>query len=411
VTAPPGDDGVEALRERLRQYTAERHPLQHATAQFHLGGLLLGRGELEDAEVAFAAAAALFDARGARPEGAKALNGLGATLRAAGRLELAARALEHAVTGLADAGLPLEEGAARFNQGLVLREQGRTKAAAEALARSAELLDPARVPTHAAAAARELGAARLALGELDAAEAALLDAIALADRAADEPGRAAAANTLGLVRLARGDAGAAGDAFATAAAANPRSVRPEAYAMAKANLALACEQRGGAAAARLAARQALAAPEVPAPVRAQAAAVLERLGTDPGDLRAVLEAEGPDGRARLVREELARSADAGEDEVAADMRAWVLAHTASALDPADVAELWLGGLLELPPAALERLAHHAVAAVAEGDRDARDDFRQAVTRAMARFGIPQWLRLQEVFSRAAEAVGDPRGWR
>ena len=74
-------DVVAELHERLRRHPADQHPLQHATAQFHLGGVLLSDGELEAAEHAFAQAAALFAARGARPEQAKALVGLGATMR------------------------------------------------------------------------------------------------------------------------------------------------------------------------------------------------------------------------------------------------------------------------------------------------------------------------------------------
>lgn len=405
-------DPVEGLRESLQKHPADRDPLQHATAQFHLGGVLLDRGALDEAEDAFTAAAALFGARGARPEQAKALNGLGAALRAAGRLDLAARALEHATGGLASAGLSLEEGAARFNLGLVLRENEMAEPAAGALARARELLDPARVPAQAAAAARELGATQLMLGRLEDAEATLSEAIALAERARDEAARGAAANTLGLVRLADGRAQLAAEAFALAAAASPRSVRPEPFAMAKANLALAYEQAGAPERARMTARQAIATPGASEPVRDQATQVLARLGRGGSDLRRVLEAEqSDDARSRIVREELLRSAAADDHDLVADARAWLDAYTSEAIEPVEVAELWLGGLLELPPQGLERLVRSALQAAAELDPDARDEFRQAVTRAMARFHIPQWMRLQDVFSRAADDTGDPGPWR
>lgn len=409
------DDVVAELRDRLRRHPAHTQPLQHATAQFHLGGVMLAEGAVDDAEAAFAEAVALFGARGARAEQAKALNGLGATLRTAGRPALAARAFEHAAAGLAEAGLPLDEGAARCNLGVVLREDGRAEDGAAELRRAVDLLDPAEVPAQAAAAARELGITLLGLGALEPAEAVLLDAVALADRILDEPARAAATNALGLVRLSTGRPQEAVEAFAATAAASPRGVRPEAFAMAKANLALACERSGAPAPARLAARQALASPAADEPVRAQAAGILERLGSDDADdLRVVLEEERTDeGRARIVREELLRAADvAGEADLVADMRPWLRAHTESEeLEPVAVAELWLGGLLELPPDALERLARAAVSASMDLDDDARETFRSAVGRAMARFHVPQMMRLQDVFATAAADVGDPSSWR
>jgi len=404
-------DPVDELRERLVRHPAERDPLQHATAHFHLGGVLLGRSDLDQAEESFAAAAALFGARGARPEQAKALNGLGATLRADGRLELAARAFAHAAAGLAAAGLRLDEGAARFNLGLVLREAGDTAEAVAALSRAVELLEPDEVPAQAAAATRELGVTRFERGDLAAAETDLSAAVELADRVGDHPSRAAAANALGLVRLAAGSSQEAMQALRTAVAASPRAVRPEAFAMAKANLALACERAGAPERARLAARQAVAAPAVPEPVRLQAAGVLERLGPGGSDLRAVLEDEEPSERPLLVREELLRVVDATDDELMRDMRGWIEAHVASGLEAEDVAELWLGGLLELPPEALTRVVHGALAAGMAADEVAREEFRAAVTRAMVRFHVPQWMRLQDVFSQAALDVGDAGSWR
>jgi tetratricopeptide (TPR) repeat protein len=408
--------GVEAdpeveLRERLRRHRPETHPLQHATAQFHLGTVLLERGRLDDAEEAFTAAAALFGARGARPEQAKALNGLGATLRDAGRLDIAARAFEHAAVGLHAAGLRLEEGAARFNLGLVLRERGEVDAAETALAAATALLDADQVPGQAAAAARELGTARLTLGDLDGAVVACTSAVALADRAGDHASRAAAANTLGLALLAGDRVAEAVEAFVTAVAASPRAVRPEAFATAKSNLALAHERAGDAPRARLAARQALAPPAAPDPVRVQATAVLERLGAGDADLRVVLEQEDLDGRARLVREELLRVADADPDAATTEMGAWVQVHVGSSLEPVEVAELWLGGLLELPAEAMERLVRGALLSLAALEPEDRETFRHAVARAMARFHVPQWMRLQDVFTDAADRVGDSGPWR
>ena len=411
---PQGADAdvLAELRERLRRHPADVRPLQHATAQFHLGTVLLGDGAVDDAEAAFAEAAALFGSRGAQAEQAKALNGLGATLRTGGRPGLAARAFAHAAQAFAAAGLPLEEGAARYNLGVALREEGRSAEATDELRLSVELLDPERVPAQAAASAREHGVTLLMLGDLEQAERVLADAVALAEGARDEVARGAAANALGLALLSGGRPVDAAEWFVTAAAANPRGVRPAAFAMAKANLALACDQSGAPAQARLAARQALGVPTVAEPVRSQAEELLQRLGDAKEDLRVVLETEATDdGRARIVREELRRAADLTEAALADDMRPWIHAHTASELDPVAVAELWLGGLLELPPDELERIARAAVAASMDFDDEARETFRVAVTRAMARFHVPQMMRLQDIFTSAADAVGDAEAWR
>ena len=382
-----------------------------AVARFHLGGALLQRGRYDDAEAAFAAAAELFAKRGSRAEQAKAMNGLGAALRAAGRVELAVQALEHAAAGFEATGPALDEGAARFNLGLALREDGRVGDAAGAFERAVALLDPATVPAQAAAAMRELGATRLALGELQEAEQALGAAVDLAERAADAPGRGAAANTLGIARLAQGRPEDAQDAFRTALASSPRSLRPEAFAMAQANLALACERSGAPERARLAARQALEVRDAPEAVVAQARAVAERLGPGEHDLRTALEDEPLERRELRVREELRRTADLAEDRCTADMREWVDVHLTTELDPADVAELWLAGLLELPPEAMERLIGATVDVMSELDAEPREAFRTAVARAMARFHVPQMLRLQDLFERAAQAIGDAGSWR
>jgi hypothetical protein len=93
------------------------------------------------------------------------------------------------------------------------------------------------------------------------------------------------------------------------------------------------------------------------------------------------------------------------------MREWIAALGSSALEPVEVAELLLSGLLELPPDAFEQLIDAAVgAATTSADAD-RDAFREAVSRAMARFHVPQWMRLQDAFARAAERTGDLGPWR
>jgi tetratricopeptide (TPR) repeat protein len=409
VTAGAQADPIEEeLRDRLRRWTPERHPLKHATTQFHLGSVLLDRDDHEGAELAFATASALFRLRGARPEEAKALNGLGATLRAAGRLDLATQALGHAAAGLAAAGLPLEEGAAHFNLGLVLRDRGEPAHAQTAFARAVELLDPAQVPAQASAALRELAATRLQHGDAEGAEASFAAAMALADRAADEAARGAAANGLGLARLAADRPADAVLPLRTAVAANPRALRPHAFAMAQANLATALERTGDGPGARLAARQAAAVPGVPAPVAQQVAGVLERLGRDEADLAAVLAAASLDERGAIAREEVARAAVAPH---AADARDWVVAHAAWSGDPAEVAELWLGAVLELPAAALEPMVRSLVEATVAAGAEDRETVRSATSRAMSRFHVPQMLRLQEVFGDAARDLGDPEPWR
>ena len=51
----------EELRARLDCYPAVRYPMQHATAQFHLGVLMANAGRLEEAGRALETASSLFD--------------------------------------------------------------------------------------------------------------------------------------------------------------------------------------------------------------------------------------------------------------------------------------------------------------------------------------------------------------
>ncbi|MGH3666364.1 MAG: hypothetical protein ACRDU8_09820, partial [Egibacteraceae bacterium] len=78
------DDAITVLQGRLRHYPADRYPVQHATARFHLGQVLLDRGTAAAAEVELRTAAGLFDPRRLPVEHAKATNLLGAALRALG---------------------------------------------------------------------------------------------------------------------------------------------------------------------------------------------------------------------------------------------------------------------------------------------------------------------------------------
>lgn len=384
------------LEQRLVRYDATRYPVQHATTRFHLGVALTDAGRVEEAIESLASAVELFDPEALPVEHAKALNALGAGLRLAGQLEQAVSAFERAAELFERSGLEQEHGAALFNLGLVRRERD-PAAAAGCFRRSAALL----VGGQEAAAARELGATLLALGELDEATRTLERAAELAERG-DAAGYGGALNALGLARLASGGAEAATDSFRQAAGAHPRSVRPAEFAMAKANLALAYEQLGDTPRARLAARQALGVAEPPVPVAAQAAAVLERLGgATANDLQLVLE-QGPQACWEgIVREELAREVDAPADERRADAVAWIDGSSV------ERAEAWLGGLLELPPESMETLIRSALEALKSRDAAVKERFRADVSRAAARFHVPQLLRLEEIFRRVAAELGEP----
>lgn len=411
---PDGLIGVEGtatedeLRRRLDRHPADRYPVQHATARFHLGVALARAGRLDEAEEHLAAACRLFPADGMPAEHGKAANGRGAVLRLLGRPAEAAATFADAASMFERAGLPLEQGAAVFNLGLAERERG-GGGGEDAFRRARTLLDPDRVPAQAGAAARELGVSLLAAGRLDEAVACLRDAVDLAGRAGDGPGLAGAANVLGVAHLALGDAGAAADSLEQSVAASPRSVRPDGYAMAKANLALAHEARGGTAQARLAAQQALATPGAPVPVQAQAADVLARLGDEPGAVWAVLDDLPPGRWPAVVRDELARWVDAGPERRASEAAAWVRGQARRAAAGEDLAEVLLGVLAELPPAAMEAVIHSVVAAAATA-ADGPETFVAQCSRAMARFAVPQWMRLRDRFERASADAGLDAAW-
>lgn len=385
---------VRELEERLDRYDAERYPVQHATARFHLGVALTDAGRAEEAIESLMRAVALFDPELLPVEHAKAVNALGAARRLAGDPEGAGVEFEQAATLFERVGLEQEHGAALYNLGLVCREAD-PSAAVECFRRAASLL----AGGHEAAAARELGATLLQLGELGEATQ-VLERTVEAARRGDAAGLGGTLNALGLVQLAAGKDDDAVESFREAAAAHPRGIRPAEFAMAKANLALAFERAGDVRRARLAARQALGVTALPEPVEAQASAILARLGPAGDDLLGVLLEEREERREGLVREELVRSAGDSDAERLAEATTWIDGS-------GELAGLWLGALLELPPASMERLVRSALEALSSRDPDVQERFRGHVSRAAARFHMPQLLRLEEVFRRNAAELGQP----
>ncbi len=405
------DAAISELRGRLLRYPEDRYPVQHATTQFHLGvALLNANGSVEEAEAALRTSCRLFHPERLPLEHAKARNMLGVALRTAGNPAEAVDAFAAAAAGFERQDRPLEQAAALYNLGLVQRDTGDPDAAAECFEQSGRLFGERKLPQQASAAARELGATLLAQGALDAATSALEQAVELADQARDRAGLGSAANTLGLTHLAAGNGAQAVEAFRTAVVACPRSVRREGYAMAKANLALAFEQIGDAARARLAARQARDTPDAPEPVRAQASAVLARLGDEPGDLQTVLEQEPVAAWPAVVREELVRWADLGEAERRAELAAWIDGQLARPGSGPDLAEAWLGMLLEMPPDAMQALIRSCLEALGRHEEDAQERFRFQVARAMPRFPVPQFIRLGDTFNHIAEELGQKAAW-
>jgi tetratricopeptide (TPR) repeat protein len=390
---------IEELEQRLLRFPADRYPVQHATAQFHLGVALTNARAPEEAQPALERAIALFAEVGLEPERAKALNALGAALREAGEIDRAAEAFAEAADAFAEQQLPLEEGAARFNLGLVRRDP-------EELQCARALFGEGRAGAQAAAAERELGAVLLEQGDVDEAAVVLEQAASLSERAGDEAGRGAAVNALGLACLAAGRTTDAIELFRLAVACHPRSVRPADFAMAKANLALAYERGRDAARARLAARQALGVAEAPTSVAQEAEGVLARLGPVSDDLAAVLDDEREERRGAIVREEVVRWSDAVPVQRLADAELWVEAQLARP----ELAESWLGSLLELPPDAMERVIRSALEALASRGADDAERFRLDIVAASVRFHVPQLERLRATFERIWVKIGGPGSW-
>lgn len=405
------DGDLETLHSRLRRYPPEQYPVQHAVTRFHLGVALLQAGRPDEALATLDLALAGFTASGLTLEAAKAANMRGVALRELGDLAAAAASFTAAAAAFAALGQPLEEAAASYNDGLVRRLLGEGDRAQPALARAAELFTAANLPVQSAAAARELGTLLFVDGRPGEAIGLLSDAVQRARDGGDAPGTGAAANTLGLAYLAVQNPSEAVGAFRSAAGAHPRSLRPVEHAMAKANLALAYERGGDPGRARLAAGQALGVRAIPGPVRRQAAAVLERLPPVTGsELFDVLEADPTQEWPGVLRDEITRWADASPSERATAASEWVEGVLRRSGRGPELTEALFNALLELPPAAYERIVEALVRASGPLTDAAAQRF-QAITRSgMARFPVPQWQRLAATFERAAERGGVRAGW-
>lgn len=406
-------DLLDELSARLDRYPAERYPVQHATAQFHLGSALAGLGRLDEARRALTLARTLFAADRMPVEHAKVRNALGALARMAGRLDEAEAEFSAAAQEFARQGLRAERGAAEFNLGLLRRDRHDDEAALPALRLARELFDPHQTPAESAAAAREIAACLLTLGRPDEAKDLLAEAAPLAARAGDAAGFGAIANLSGLAALALDDPPGAVESLTAALAAQPRSVRPAEHAMVKANLALAHERGSAPARARLAAAQALAVPEAAEPVKALAAAILSRVGASACALPAVLDETGQDHWPALLRDELTRWADLPDDTRADAAAAWVAAVTERPTVMVEWTHAWLGALLELPGpvvAILVGASADGLAALARDDHDTVETFREVLCRAMVRFPDPQWMRLRGLFTAAATERGLAGSW-
>lgn len=402
----------ETLVERLSRFPADRYPVQHATTQFHLGSQLLQRGELVPAVEALTVSRELFSRAGMRVEAAKSAVMLGVAHRSAGRLREAAHAFTEAGEALAGMDSPAEQGAAAYNLGLVRQDAGDLDPACSAWTQAREHFLAAGLPAQAAAAARDHGACRLTSGAVEEALPLLEQAAALAERAGDDPGVAAAANVLGLAHLAAGDASAAVGVLRRALAFVPRATRPGEHAMVKANLALAHEQSGSTSRARLCAVQALALPSADVAVRTQASALLTRNpGRSDEDLLRVLDDEERDQWPALVREEVLRVVDASAEQRAALVRGLLDGALARSAQAYDLVEALLQVVLELPPHPYDAVVEAVVAAVADRPEAEAERLRGVVASALARFALPQWQRLAASLNAAADACGQPAGWR
>lgn len=404
------DERLAELRTLLLRHRADRSPIEHATLQFHLGATLLEFDRPDQAVPALRVSTELFETRGRDVERAKALNLLGAALLHLDDTAGATDALVAAAELFGAHEQPLELGAARYNLGLVQRRQGDHRSAAGCFAEALERFGHAEVPHQASAAARELGACRLELGETRTAAESLERARELAEATGDRLHVGAAANLLGLARLATEEPEAAAEAFRLAASAYPRQLDPPNHAMATANLALAHEQRGDVSRARLAAWRAAAVPGAAPPVAEQAAATLQRLGRPGNDLVAVLDHEPSPGWAAELGPNLTALLDVDTAERERMLGAWVEGQVAEGRDGTALAAALLDVLLELPPEQMETLVLGLLAGATHGSDAVAERFRAQIRRAMARFHVPQWQRLESVFARLAAEVGDGRGW-
>lgn len=402
--------GRETLQARLRRFPADRYPVQHATAQFHLGSQQLQGGDAADALAALTTAARLFAVAGLALEQGKCELMLGIALRSAGRPAQAAAVFERAEAALGALGATAERGAAAYNLGLVHRDQGDDEAACRAWDRAGQAFLAAGQPRQAAAALRDQGSTLLAAGQPQPALAALHRAAELADQAGDAAGVGSTGNVLGLAQLAAGDPPTAVATLRRALRPFSRSVRPAEHAMVKANLALAHERCGDTARARLAAAQVLAIGAAAPAVRQQAMQLLARLpGGD--DLWQVLDAAAPPEWPGELREELLRALDldpAGRHAVVRGFLDGLLSRDATATA---LAESFLTVLLELPPTPYGELVESVVAGCAGRPDEEVDRLQAVLASAMARFAMPQWQRLVACLNSTATAAGAPATWR
>jgi len=407
-------EALAALRDRTLRYPPARYPVQHATAQFHLGVALTEAGRYEDAARALAEAVRLFPADQMPGEQAAAANALGAAWRARGRLDEAAAAFVQAREGFERAGRAPEVAAALHNLGLVEVQRGRPQVAARRLAEALkkfEACGSAAGAAGAAAAARELGAAHLAAGDVERATTTLAGAVERAGAAGSEAGVGAAANLLGLALLAADRPDAAVEAFRRSAGANPRRVRPAGYAVAKANLALAWRRAGDPDRAGLAAGQALATPTLPDAAREVALEACGGAEPSPGALTAVMAEEAESEWAALARQEMNRWLDLGEGGREQEARAW-LDGVASRPDRApQLLAAWFGALLELPTASMASLLGSVLAALATRNDAAQEVFRRWSSRATVTFAVPQLVRLHDMLEQLGEEAGVGGPWR
>lgn len=402
---------TDRLRSRLERYPADRYPAQHATAQFHLGTVLLEAQQLPEALDALGAAERLFAQIGMRLERAKAMMMQGIARRAVGDTDIAEREFASAAEIFAAVDQPSEVAAARFNLGLVRAEAGDLAAAWEAFATAYVGFRAAGHPLWAAAAAREHGIGRFNGGEPAAAIPLLEDAIELAGDA-DPNGAGAAANVLGLAQLSVGQPAAAVTSFRLALRWHPRSVRPAEHAMVKGNLALAYEATGDPARARITARHALIVEQAPDEVRTVAEGVLRRLPLEEGsDLFSVLDAEPVERWEIWVRDEVLRWSESDPPTRNREAARWLDQQVRRGAAGVEHAKVLLGVLLELPPAAYERIIAALVEAAAAADLVQSDRFQTVTRSAMARYPMPQWQRLVTSFTAAAEQAGHDQQWK
>lgn len=401
---------VEELRRRLERFPPDRYPVQHATTQFHLGMVLLGGDQPQEAAAALRSSVALFAPEHLPTEHAKASNLLGAALRAIGDHTGAVAAFRRAAALFDAQDLPLERAAARFNLGLAHRDAGDDAAAVECFVAASETFASADVPAQAAAAARELGALLLDLGDVDAAVRQLELAVQHADRAGDLVSRGVALNALGLAYVAAQRLHEARRTFEQAVEAHPRSVRPEFHAMAKLNLALAAEAIGDLPTARLAGRQALGVAAAPAAVTDQASELLGRVGDDVEAVHEVLDQEPADRWTGVLRDELVWWVQAPDEDRRRLAGGWIDGLVARPAQAEARAASWLAVLLELPPHDMHLLIRDTLRALGEHDTPTRERFADPIERSMAMFGLPQFLRLKDLFNTIAEDLGQEPTW-